>query len=82
MVKNFQEATNKSLISHDESLKNLQTMIGKLADDIHEKNVTEGSKTTVGACMAMFAEDKEDDPSEGFHNQSSEKNSFEGRTQD
>ena len=48
-------------------------MIGKLADDIHKKNVIEGSKTTVGACKAIFIEDEKDNSFESFHNQSCEK---------
>jgi hypothetical protein len=71
-LKNFQEATNKSLANHDESLKNLETMIGKLAEDIHERNVIEESKRAVRACMAMFADNKEEDHPKGFKNQSCE----------
>ena len=47
-------------------------MIGKLADDIHEKNVIEGRKKAVGSCKAIFVDDEEDDSPESFYNQSSE----------
>ena len=56
-LKNFQEATNKSLANHDESLKNLEAMIESLADNIYKNNVIEENKKTIVACKAVFTED-------------------------
>jgi len=62
-LKNFQESTNKNLFSHDESLKHLETMIGKLSDEVQKRNGAQESKPSI-ACKAIFSEkDKSDDSS-------------------
>ena len=57
-------------------------MIGKLAEDIHEKNLINESKTSVGTCMAMFANDQGEDHPKGFDNQSCEEILTKGEPED
>ena len=54
-LKEFQKSTNKSLDSHDRSLKNLEATIGRLSDKLHKRQVIRNR--SMGTCMALVTKD-------------------------